>query len=284
MKAAASVSSSLLLILLAACGGDGEDGRLDEAERAAARAAAAVADSAERALAPVPLLAAEDRRALRRHLNAAHVASARQLGVGAVRDSAQVAALASAGKLVRLEDSTAFWVLRDLDYSLPYVTPDARAMLIDIGRRFHERLDSLGVPRYRFEITSVLRTASLQARLRSANPNASRGTSSHEYGTTVDLAYNAFAAPASPAPAMAALRQTLPRDPRLQELAAERAREALGAVADARSDELKAILGETLRAMQEEGRLQALIERAQPVYHLTVSAEYPRAATARTGA
>ncbi|MBW3553000.1 MAG: hypothetical protein KY466_05805 [Gemmatimonadetes bacterium] len=276
MKRSATVLAAGLVALAAGCGeGDPDDGgRLNEAERQALAAAEALADSAEEALAPVPLLTASERSALRRHLNAAHLASARQLGV-AVRDSAHVARLAAAGDLVRLQDSTTYWVVRELEHSLPYVTPDARAMLEELGRRFHQRLDSLGIPRYRFEISSVLRTAALQADLRRGNSNASRGTSSHQFGTTVDVAYNLFSPPATTAPALAALETRLPGDPELRTWAVERAREALAGVASDRSEELKAVLGEVLRAMQEEGRLQALLERAQPVYHLTVSRRYP---------
>lgn len=276
MKRSATVLATGLLALVAACGdrppGDGE--RLDDSERQALRAAEAVADSAEQALAPVPFLTAAERSALRRHLNAAHLAAARQLGV-AVRDSGHVARLAAAGELVRLQDSTTYWVVRELEHSLPYVTSDAQAMLEEIGRRFHQRLDSLGIPRFRFEISSVLRTAALQADLRRGNSNASRGTSSHQFGTTVDIAYNLFSAPAPTAPALAALEARLPPDPELRTWAVERASDALAGVASDRSDELKAILGEVLRTMQEEGRLQALLERAQPVYHLTVATRYP---------
>ncbi|HUG40895.1 MAG TPA: hypothetical protein VMM12_10435 [Longimicrobiales bacterium] len=49
------------------------------------------------------------------------------------------------------------------------------------------------------------------------------------------------------------------------------------------SYELKAILGAKLREMRQEGRLRALLERAQPVYHLTVSTEYPAAGLGRAG-
>ena len=282
MKRSAAVLSTGLLALAAACGPDG-GGRLSEGERQALRAAEALGDSAERALAPVPLLTADERSALRRHLNAAHLASARQLGV-AVLDSAHVSRLAAAGDLVRLQDSTSYWIVRELEHSLPYVTPDARAMLQELGRRFHQRLDSLGVPRYRFEVSSVLRTAALQADLRQGNSNASRGTSSHQFGTTVDIAYNTFSPPAPSAPALTRLQGRLPADPELRSRAAGWASEALADVASDRSDELKAILGEVLREMQENGRVQALLERAQPVYHLTVAVRYPRGPAARPAA
>ena len=278
MKRTAATLIPPLLALVVACGGEpGErdSGRLDAEERAAVQAAEALADSAEAALAPLPLFSAEDRRALRRHLNATHLASARKLGVGAVPDSSAVEELAAAGELVQLQDSTAHWVVRELEHSLPYVTPDAHAMLVEIGERFHARLDSLGVPRYRFEISSVLRTAGLQADLRRGNSNASRSTSSHEYATTVDLAYNRFSTPAAGAPEMRALIGQVAPDPDVRTLAVERAGSALQAVAEERDAELKAVLGEVLTEMQEEGTLRALHERAQPVYHITVASRLP---------
>lgn len=277
LLARALAATALLTAATTACDGGG----LSEAERAAIRAADAVADSAEQALAPVPLLSRADSRDLREHLNDAHLASARQLGVGAVADTAEVARLVAADELVRLQDTTSHWVVRELEHSLPYVTPDAAAMLIEIGRRFHAALDSLGVPRYRFEITSVLRTAALQADLRRSNPNAAQGASSHEFGTTVDIAYNEFSPPAPSAPSLAALQRRVAEEGDVRELAVERASDRLDAVADERAQELKAILGEVLRNMQEEGRLQALLERAQPIYHITVAERRsaPRPAT-----
>ena len=66
-----------------------------------------------------------------------------------------------------------------------------------LGRRFQERLAEMRLPPYRLEITSAYRTAERQARLRRSNANAAAGVSSHEFGTTVDLSYAAFAPPAA---------------------------------------------------------------------------------------
>src|SRR5690606_3226833 len=63
---------------------------------------------------------------------------------------------------------------------------------------FHGRLTDLGAPRFRFEVSSVLRSAADQAALRAVNPNAALGESTHEYATTVDVLYSAFAAPVDP--------------------------------------------------------------------------------------
>ena len=87
----------------------------------------------------LPGLIGSIRQDMRQHLNATHVAVARSNGVGPVRDSAHLATLLDRGALVQLPESSHWWVLRDLNYSLPYVTPGTQAALEEIGRRFHAR-------------------------------------------------------------------------------------------------------------------------------------------------
>ena len=127
-------------------------------------------------------------------MNAAHLERARSLGIRPPEAGA-LDSLVQTGALVELERSTEQWVVRELEHSLPYVLPVTREALVELGTRFQARLDSLGLPAYRFEISSVLRTAEQQADLRGSNVNAARGTSTHEFGTTVDIAYSGYAAP-----------------------------------------------------------------------------------------
>jgi hypothetical protein len=221
----------------------------------------------EAAVQRLPGLIGSIRQDMRRHLNAAHVAAARSNGVGPVRDSAHVAALVSRGGLVQLPDSTEWWVLRDLDQSLPYVTPGTQAALEEIGRRFHARLDERGLPPFRLDVTSVLRTGQQQSALRQRNRNASATTSSHEFGTTLDIAYLSFAAPQSldhgslaPGPDAQVggqLRGEL--TVRLDSLAVQYA------------PHLEGELGAVLQQLQRAGMVLSLRERSQPVYHITVA-------------
>lgn len=221
----------------------------------------------EAGLERLPGLIASIREDMRRHLNAAHVAAARRNGVGPVRDSAHLAALVDRGDLVRLPDSTRWWVLRDLDQSMPYVTPGTQAALEEIGRRFHARLEEHGLPPFRLDVTSVLRTGQQQAALRRRNANASGTTSSHEFGTTLDIAYLSFAAPSGvdheslragvdgrPGPAM---REDLIS--RLDSLGTRHA------------PHLEGELGAVLQQLQRDGMVFPLRERSQPVYHITVT-------------
>lgn len=231
----------------------------------------------------LPGLILSVRRTLRRHLNSAHVARARGLGIAPPRDTAAIMALVDAGKLVRLPDSTRHWVVRELDQSLPYVTPDKLAALEELGDRFHARLDRAGLPPFRFEISSALRTGDLQQVLRTRNRNATRARSSHEFGTTVDIAYNEFSPP--PMAEWAPWRSALSGEGE----AVEGLRRRLRATAEARldslgstySDHLKGELGAALKAMQAEGRLWPLYERGQPVFHTTLAS--PGGATGREG-
>jgi hypothetical protein len=226
---------------------------------------AARADSARRAMVQVRGLTREERAGLRQDVNARHVAVAQSLGVRA-RDEDEIQRLVRGGRLVALEDSTGYWVLRDLTYSVAYVTPDAKAMLLEVGRRFHERLDSLGLPRFRMEVTSVLRTPETQDELKRRNSNAARDVSAHEFGTTLDVAHVRFAPPAA-----AALPAEVPSAP--AQSAQIRAEEAalLEEVGKQNAAALQAELGRVLGEMRDESKLRVMMERRQAVYHMTVA-------------
>jgi hypothetical protein len=201
---------------------------------------------------------------LRRYLNSAHVAQARALGVRASDDEA-IDSLLAVGRLVELEDSTEHWIVRR-GSSPARVVPHVRALLEVLGSRFQERLAAIGLPPYRLEITSSLRTAAGQARLRRSNANAAAGVSSHEFGTTVDLSYAAFAPPANPPEEI--LRDVpaefTPHLRRIVDLAFE-------SVSARKSRELGAIFSDVLAEAQAEGLALVIYERQQTVYHLTVA-------------
>jgi hypothetical protein len=228
-------------------------------------AAQLLADSIDDLLLPVPLLTPAQEAALRRYGNDAQLVRARALGTRP-QDSAHVARLTAAGDLVPIADSTEHWVVRELDHSLALATPDVVALLERIGTAFHDELAQRGLPPFRLEVTSVLRTPESQADLRRTNVNAAAGTSTHEFGTTVDIAYSSFAAPAVlPLP-------NVPRD--VEWLAPELARitaAMLERAAARKSREMQAILGDVLLELQNGGVVYVTLERQQPVYHLTVA-------------
>ena len=170
----------------------------------------------------------------------------------------------AAGRLVQLQDSTPYWIVRR-SASPAHVVPAVPALLAELGRRFQARLAELDIPPYRIEVTSALRTSTRQARLRLTNANAAAGVSSHEFGTTVDLSYAAFAPPADPpADVLAEVPPGMrPQMERLVDLALE-------SVSARKSRELGAIFSHVLREAQSEGIALVIYERQQTVYHLTV--------------
>ncbi|HUP88846.1 MAG TPA: DUF5715 family protein [Longimicrobiales bacterium] len=222
--------------------------------------------TADTALRKVPNLRLRETMSLRRDRNEKQITRARELGVAHPFDLQRAI---SSGALVELPDSTEYWTLRNLNFSVPYVTPSTQLMLVEIAKRFHHDLDSLGVPRFRLVITSALRTPEKQAQLRRVNSNASRIASAHEFGTTIDIAYRRFAAPYDVATVSAdTIRQLVDS--------------VLVKTAFNRSTELQAVLGRVIKEMQAEGKLLVMMERAQPVYHMTVARRYVTPAGAPT--
>jgi hypothetical protein len=222
-----------------------------------------LARAADRILSPLPVMTPGEEAALRRFLNASHLARARELGVRA-EDEDGLNSLVAAGRLIELEDSTRHWIVRP-GTSPAHVVPDLHAVLEVLGARFQERLAEIGLPPYRMEITSALRTAERQARLRRSNANAAAGVSSHEFGTTVDLSYAAFAPPAEvPGEIIDGVAEDLrPHIRRIADLAFE-------SVSARKSRELGRIFGQVLEEAQDEGIALVIYERQQTVYHLTV--------------
>jgi hypothetical protein len=147
------------------------------------------------------------------------------------------------------------------------VTPGTQAALEEVGRRFHARLDEHGLPPFRLDITSVLRTNQQQSALRRRNPNAAANTSSHEFGTTLDIAYLSFAAPQSLDHRSLALE---PHEQVSRPLRAELTTR-LDSLGTRFAPHLEGELGAVLQQLQREGIVLSLRERSQPVYHITVA-------------
>ncbi|HEX8903338.1 MAG TPA: DUF5715 family protein [Longimicrobiaceae bacterium] len=223
------------------------------ADSARERARVAVrVDSVRAAFERAKVITAREVGELRQDVNAGQIATARRLGIRAA-GQAEIERLQREGRLVFLGDSTAYWVLRDMDHSVPYVVPDARAMLEELGRRFHARLDRLGLPRYRMKVTSALRTGETQANLRKINSYASRTVSAHEFGTTVDVSHERFAVPSG---------------------TGEMETEMLEEVGKEHAKVLQAELGRAIAEMRDAGDLHVMMENQQPVYHMTVARRF----------
>jgi hypothetical protein len=219
---------------------------------------AARGDSLRAAFERARPLTAREVGTLRLDVNAEQIATARTLGITPTGEGG-IEQLKRGGRLVFLGDSTDFWVLRDMDHSVPYVVPDARGMLSELGRRFQARLQRLGLPRYRMKVTSALRTDESQAELRKINSYASRIVSAHEFGTTIDVSHERFAVPADVGG----------RAPELEE-------EMLEELGKANAKVLQAELGRAILEMRAEHALHVMMENMQPVYHMTVARHFPQ--------
>jgi hypothetical protein len=215
-------------------------------------------DSARAAFARARPLGASEVANLRQDVNAEQIATARRLGMR-VSGQAEIRRLVREGRLVALGDSTEHWILRDMDHSVPFVTPDTRAALQELGRRFHARLRALGLPPYRMKVTSALRTDETQAELRKINSYASQTVSAHEFGTTVDVSHERFAAPAGLA-------------------GGEMEAEVLDSIGREHAKVLQAELGRAIAQMRDEGALHVMMENMQPVYHMTIARPFTAAA------
>ena len=227
-----------------------------EAEiEAAATRIQQLADSANRGLYHVRNLTMLEVMNLRADANATQIERAHQMGLSQPFSVEQEVARR---RLIELPDSTEYWVLHNLKFSEPYVTPSTQFMLLEIAQRFQRSLDSLGVPRFRLVITSALRTPDTQAALRRVNRNASRVESAHEFGTTVDVAYRRFAAPFDATSVQADTINTMIDS-------------VLVKTAFNRGTELQAVLGRVIASMRSEGKLMVMMEKQQPVYHMTVA-------------
>ncbi len=118
-------------------------------------------------------------------LNEVQLNMAQAIGVAPVADRAEAEKLK--GKLVKLQDTDTY-VIDSLTHSIPYLTPDAKALLDRIGTMFQDSLQAKGLNPNKLVVTSVLRTKADVKKLRKGNVNASEN-STHQYGTTFDLSY-----------------------------------------------------------------------------------------------
>lgn len=98
--------------------------------------------------------------------------------------------LVQQGTLKELKQNE-YFVLDTMYYSYPYLIDDAHDLLIEIGERFHRKLENTGLECTQFTVTSVTRTEESIRRLRRRNRN-SVTNSSHLHGTTFDVSYKTF--------------------------------------------------------------------------------------------
>lgn len=128
-----------------------------------------------------------------------------------------------------------------LTHSIPYLIPQASALLDTIGVNFLDSLENKGLNPNKVIVTSVTRTKEDVKRLRRTNGNASLN-SCHFYGTTFDLSWKRFAKVEDP-------------DGRPMQ--------------DVNADTLKLVLSEVLRDLRKADRCYVKYELKQGCFHIT---------------
>lgn len=171
-------------------------------------------------------------------MNDLQLRTAQRLGISIIADREE--AVKRLDELVYVGENP-FYVIEDLDYSIPYLVPRAARLLEEISRSFIDSLASRGLPFYKLLVTSVLRTEKDVKKLRRVNVNATEN-SCHQHGTTFDITYNKY----------------LPvYDP---EKAPQR---------DVWPAELKQILAEVLDDLRRRGLCYVRYEYRQSCFHIT---------------
>ena len=131
--------------------------------------------------------------------------------------------------------------LDSLMHSIPYLIPQASALLDTIGVNFLDSLENKGLNPNKIIVTSVTRTKDDVKRLRRTNGNASLN-SCHFYGTTFDVSWKRF---------------TKVEDPGGRPMQ------------DVSADTLKLVLSEVLRDLRKAERCYVKYELKQGCFHIT---------------
>ncbi|MDM8161152.1 DUF5715 family protein [Labilibaculum sp. K2S] len=145
---------------------------------------------------PVPILTKDESRALRRYNNNYHLEVARSKGLEKPllsKDEYKTNAkeFGNRYQLDKITDNK-YYEIPHLTNSLPYLQEPAVEFLELLGEEFCEQLEELGMRKYRFSVTSILRTLADQKSLRRSNVNATPNKSSHYYGRTFDISQTRF--------------------------------------------------------------------------------------------
>lgn len=171
-------------------------------------------------------------------LNEKHLNVAQTIGISPLTSRSEAEKMKK--KLKRIATNECYAV-DSLTHSIPYLTPEAAALLDTIGLNFLDSLTAKGLNPNQVIVTSVLRTKDDVKRLRRRNGNASIN-SAHFYGTTFDVSWKRF-------------RKVEDEDGRpLQDVSA---------------DTLKLVLSEVLRDLKKADKCYIKYELKQGCFHIT---------------
>jgi len=167
--------------------------------------------------------------------NDKHLSAAEKIGLHPGPNNREAAA--KMHKQLREIHTNSNYVVEDLTHSLPYLVPIAANRLDSIGEEFADILSRNNLPKYRFRVTSVLRSGEDIRRLNRCNSN-SIANSPHNYGTTFDIGYAHF----------------------------DKVTNTLDSMTD---DNLKLVLSQTLLNQQRAGHIYVKYEHKQGCFHIT---------------
>lgn len=168
-------------------------------------------------------------------LNDKHINAAQKIGIKPVASREE--AKKATRKMKEIETNK-YYEVEDLTHSIPFLVPEAEALLEDIGRNFQDSLTNLNSSLYKIKITSVTRTVDDVSKLRKRNINSS-ANSAHQYGTTFDVSWVRYT-------------KIDEKDP-----------------LDIDKDQLKMVLASVLRDLQRADRCYIKHERKQGCFHIT---------------
>ena len=171
-------------------------------------------------------------------LNDVQLATAKKIGIRPMETREDVVEMT--GRLVEIAPCELYG-MDSLTHSIPYLIPQAGALLDTIGANFLDSLENKGLNPNRVIVTSVTRTKDDVKRLRRTNMNASL-KSCHFYGTTFDISWKRFEKVEDP-------------DGRPMQ--------------DVSADTLKLVLSEVLRDLRQADRCYVKYELRQGCFHIT---------------
>jgi hypothetical protein len=111
-------------------------------------------------------------------------------GIEKCEDANDIGNRILSGQLRRVKSGRNYKV-ENMAYSYPYLTPDSKKLLDEIGKRFKKKVKRDGFMGSRFIITSMTRTSKKAKGLGKANINAS-DNSPHLNGNAFDISYARF--------------------------------------------------------------------------------------------
>jgi Family of unknown function (DUF5715) len=111
-------------------------------------------------------------------------------GIKKCEDANDIGTRILSGQLCRVKNGRNYKV-EDMAFSYPYLTPDSKKLLDEIGRRYKKKVKRDGLMGSRFIITSMTRTSDKINGLGKTNINAS-DNSPHLNGNAFDISYARF--------------------------------------------------------------------------------------------